>query len=333
MIVLGFVFAAVSGYLVGIIGVSSNPTSGLTVSVLIIVAFVMVLLGLQGGSGISAVLIVAAFTCVSVSVAGEMMQDLKAGHILGCTPWRMQLGDVFGVTAAALAMFFVLSVLHLGNIKQVVAGKMADLSAAGVTEVAYDGRHQAIPAGTYTLDEIKAMIPEKQNEILKAGAGFGGEKIAAPQAGLMAVVAKGIFERRTEWILILVGLGMGLGFILMQVRSPMLIAVGMYLPIDTSFAIFLGGIFKALVEKRMEAKKIGGEAKERVTNTGTLLASGLIAGEALIGILFATLAFAEVELFTVFKNPSYLLALVGILALGAFLVIRSLGKAPSSPSP
>ena len=100
MIVLGFVFAAVSGYLVGIIGVSSNPTSGLTVSVLIIVAFVMVLMGLKGGSGISAVLIVAAFTCVSVSVAGEMMQDLKAGHILGCTPRRMQIGDIFGVTAA-----------------------------------------------------------------------------------------------------------------------------------------------------------------------------------------------------------------------------------------
>ncbi|MBM3311674.1 MAG: oligopeptide transporter, OPT family, partial [Candidatus Aminicenantes bacterium] len=209
MIVLGFVFAAVSGYLVGVIGVSSNPTSGLTVSVLIIVAFIMVLMGLKGESGISAVLIVAAFTCVSVSVAGEMMQDLKAGHILGCTPWRMQLGDVFGVTAAALAMFFVLSVLHLGNIKQVVGAKMTEMEEAGVTEVVYDGRHQAIPAGTYSLADIKAMIPERQNEVLKAGGGFGGERISAPQAGLMAVVAKGIFDRKTEWILILVGMFMG----------------------------------------------------------------------------------------------------------------------------
>jgi putative OPT family oligopeptide transporter len=325
MLILGFVFAAVSGYLVGIIGVSSNPTSGLTVSVLIIVAFIMVLLGLEGGSGISAVLIVAAFTCVSVSVAGEMMQDLKAGHILGCTPWRMQVGDVFGVTAASLAMFFVLSVLHLGNIKQVVGGKLDEIEAAGITEVVYDGSHKAIPAGTYTVAEIKAMIPEKQNEILKTNAGFGGEKISAPQAGLMAVVAKGILERKTEWILILVGMLMGLGFILMQVRSPMLIAVGMYLPIDTSFAIFVGGIFKSIVEKRMEAKKIAGEDKERITNTGTLMASGLIAGEALIGILFATLAFAEIELFQVFKNPSYLLGLIGLSAIGAFLAVRALG--------
>jgi len=327
MIILGFVFAAVSGYLVGVIGVSSNPTSGLTVSVLIIVAFVMVLLGLKGGSGISAVLIVAAFTCVSVSVAGEMMQDLKAGHILGCTPWRMQLGDVFGVTAGALVMFFVLSVLHLGNIKQVVAVKLDELQTAGVTEVTYDGRHQAIPAGTYSLADIKGMIPEKQNEILKTNGGFGGEKIAAPQASLMAVVAKGILERKTEWILILAGMFMGLAFILMQVRSPMLIAVGMYLPIDTSFAIFLGGVFKAILEKRMETKKIGGEDKDRVINTGTLLSSGLITGEALIGILFAALAFAEVEIFQVFKNPSYLLGLAGLAILGSFLVVRALSAA------
>ncbi|MGB7297253.1 MAG: OPT/YSL family transporter, partial [Candidatus Aminicenantales bacterium] len=327
MVVLGFVFAAVSGYLVGIIGVSSNPTSGLTVSVLIIVAFIMVLMGLKGPSGMSAVLIVAAFTCVSVSVAGEMMQDLKAGHILGGTPWRMQLGDVFGVTAASLVMFFVLSVLHLGNIKQTVTAKIGELETTGITEVVYDGIHEKIPAGTYGLDEIKAMMPEWQNEILKTNAGFGGEKIPAPQASLMAVVAKGIFERRTEWILILTGLFMGLAFILMQVRSPMLIAVGMYLPIETSFAIFVGGLFKGFLERRVETKKIESEVKERVINTGTLLASGLIAGEALVGILFATLAFAEIEFFKAFDQPSYWLGLIGLLAIGAFLVIRAIGAA------
>ncbi len=326
MIILGFVFAAVSGYLVGIIGVSSNPTSGLTVSVLIIVAFIMVLMGLQGASGISAVLIVAAFTCVSVSVAGEMMQDLKAGHILGCTPWRMQLGDIFGVTAAALVMFFVLSVLHLGNIKQAVFARLAELEAAGVTEVSYDGRHKAVPAGLYRLEEIKSLLPEQQNEILRTNAGFGGEKIPAPQASLMAAVANGIFERRTEWILILAGMFMGFAFILMQVRSPMLIAVGMYLPIDTSFAIFLGGVFKSILEKRTEKKKLGKVEKEQVTNVGTLLASGLIAGEAIIGILFATLAFAEVELPAIFIRPSYMLSLGGIIGLGIFLVSRSMRK-------
>jgi len=252
------------------------------------------------------------------------MQDLKAGHILGGTPWRMQLGDVFGIASAALIMFLVLSVLHLGNIKQTVRAKLVDLEAAGIAEVAYDGSHPAIEAGTYSLDEIRAMIPERQNEVLKANAGFGGEKIPAPQASLMAVVAKGIFERKTEWILILAGAFMGLAFILMQVRSPMLIAVGMYLPIDTSFAIFLGGAFKYLLERRMEKGRIEGEAREKAVNTGTLAASGLIAGEALVGIVFAALAFFEVGLFEVFKRPPYWLGLIGILALGWFLVARSI---------
>ncbi len=332
MMTLGFVFAAVSGYLVGVIGVSSNPTSGLTVSVLIIVAFIMVLMGLKGTSGVSAVLLVAAFTCVSVSVAGEMMQDLKAGHILGGTPWRMQLGDMLGVLTASLVMFFVLSVLHLGNIKQTVAGKLGELAAAGVTEVTYDGRHPALAAGTYRLEDIKAMIPERQNEILQANAGFGGEKIPAPQASLMAAVARGIFERRMEWILILTGAFLGLALILMQVRSPMLIAVGMYLPIETSFAIFAGGVFKSIVENRLAAKRIEGEDRERVTNSGTLLASGLIAGEALIGIIFAAVAFAEIELPRLFRAPSYALGLAGLLVLGVFLVVRSLGAARRRPA-
>jgi len=324
MVILGFVFAAVSGYLVGIIGVSSNPTSGLTVSVLIIVAFVMVALGLSGTSGISAVLIVAAFTCVSVSVAGEMMQDLKAGHILGCTPKKMQIGDIFGVVAAASVMFLILTILHIGDIKEKTAAKLDEMATAGITEVVYEGGRGGLESKTYRLDEIKALSPEAQNEILKANAGFGGEKIAAPQASLMAVVAKGIFERKTEWILIVVGMFLGLALILMQVKSPMLIAVGMYLPIDTSFAIFLGGVFKSILEKRLEARKASPEDKDRVSNIGTLLGSGLIAGEALIGILFAALAFAEIKMFEVIEKPSYLLGLVGILAIGAFLVFRAL---------
>jgi len=233
---------------------------------------------------------------------------------------------VFGIASAALIMFLVLSVLHLGNIKQTVRAKLADMEAAGITEVAYDGSHPAIEAGTYSLEEIRAMIPERQNEVLKANAGFGGEKIPAPQASLMAVVAKGIFERKTEWILILAGAFMGLAFILMQVRSPMLIAVGMYLPIDTSFAIFLGGAFKHFLERRMEKRQLGAEDREKAGNTGTLFSSGLIAGEALIGIVFAALAFFEVGLFEVFKRPPYWLGLIGILALGAFLVMRSMGS-------
>lgn len=321
MLVLGFVFAAVSGYLVGIIGVSSNPTSGLTVTVLIAVAFLMLLFGLSGASGIAAVLGVAAFTCVSVSVAGEMMQDLKAGHILGCTPWRMQLGDIFGVIAAASVMFLVLSVLHLGDIKGAVADKLAGLEKAGTTSVVYEGTDPELARRAYSLDEVRALAPELQNELLRANAGFGGSKIAAPQASLMAVVSRSIMERKTEWILILSGVFMGLAFILMQVKSPMLVSVGMYLPIETSFAIFVGGLFKGWLEGHAEKKKWAAEQKQRADNAGTLIASGLIAGEAFVGILFAALAFAEVEVAGLFETPSYLPSLLSMAALGTVLVL------------
>ncbi len=317
MLVLGFVFAAVSGYLVGIIGVSNNPTSGLTVSVLIVVAFLMLALGMSGEPAVAAVLGVAAFTCTSVSVAGEMMQDLKAGHILGCTPWKMQVGDMLSVTAASLVMFLVLSLLHLGDLKRAVGEELERLQEAGTTTVVYKGNESTMKGKTFTLDEVRALTPEQQNDVLGTQAGFGGEKLPAPQASLMAVVTRGIVESKAELILILTGVFFGLALILMQVKSPMLISVGMYLPIDTTFAIFAGGLMKGALERLLAARKVEGAAKDRIDNIGVLLASGLIAGEALLGLLFAGLAFAEVDIPHLFAQPSYLLSLVaiGILAL------------------
>jgi len=288
----------------------------------------MVVLGLEGATGIAAVLGVAAFTCVSVSVAGEMMQDLKAGHILGCTPWRMQAGDILGVIAASLAMFLVLAVLHLGDIKSAVAGRLGELERSGVASVEYTGGSAALERRAYALAEVRALEPERQNELLQTNAGFGGARIAAPQASLMAVVSHSIMERKTEWILILFGMFLGLAFILMQVKSPMLVAVGMYLPIETSFAIFLGGVFKGMLDRAAERQGWDKERKERADNTGTLLASGLIAGEAIVGIVFAALAFGDVALPQVFARPAYLASLVALAILGAILV-----GVPRRPAP
>ena len=97
MTIVGFFFAAVSGNLVGMIGSSNNPISGLTLSTLIVAALLMVVVGATGTSGVAAVLGVAAVVCVSSAVAGEMLQDLKVGHILGGTPWKMQVGDIIGI--------------------------------------------------------------------------------------------------------------------------------------------------------------------------------------------------------------------------------------------
>ena len=245
MIIAGFFFSAVSGNLVGLIGSSNNPISGLTISTLIVAALLMVALGVHGLPGIAAVLGVAAVICVAAAVAGEMLQDLKVGHILGGTPWKMQIGDMFGVMLAASVMFFPLLILHEGDIKM-------------------------------------------------GGTGLGGQTYSAPQASLMAILATGIVGGDMAWPLIIVGILMAVGFILVKVKSPMLVCVGMYLPLETSFAIFIGGLIKGLLEKFAARRKFNDAQKARMDNNGVLLASGLIAGEALIGLLFALFAVIDI---------------------------------------
>jgi len=286
MIVAGFFFAAVSGYLVGIIGSSNNPISGLTLSTLVIAALLMVALGMKGVQGVAAVLGVAAVVCVAAAVAGEMLQDLKAGHILGGTPWKMQVGDLIGILIAAAVMFIPLLILHEGNIK----------------------------AG---------------------GTGFGGDQLPAPQASLMAILSKGIVAGDMEWILIFTGMLMGVGFIMMNVKSPMLVSVGMYLPLGTTFAIFVGGLIKGVVERINEKKKFNTGQKSRVENNGVLIAAGLIAGEALIGLLFAGFAFFEIQIADLSSPFSITLSAV-VLAIIAFMLIKipvgNAGK-PDDPLP
>lgn len=286
MIIAGFFFAAVSGYLVGIIGSSNNPISGLTLSTLVVAAILMVALGMKGMQGVAAVLGVAAVVCVAAAVAGEMLQDLKAGHILGGTPWKMQVGDIIGVVVAASVMFIPLLILHEGDIKM-------------------------------------------------GGTGFGGDALPAPQASLMAILSKGIVAGDMEWILIFTGMLMGVGFILMNVKSPMLVSVGMYLPLGTTFAIFVGGLIKGIVERVNEKKKFNDAQKSRVENNGVLIAAGLIAGEALIGLLFAGLAFFEQPIPPIFAEPSFLVSLVVIGFIGWLLVripVKNAGK-PDDPAP
>ena len=294
MIILAFFFAAVSGYLVGIMGSSNNPISGLTLTALVVTALILVGLGVQGEAGVAAVLGVAAIVCVSAAVAGEMLQDLKAGHILGGTPWRMQVGDIIGVIFAGAVMFVVLAYLHEGDI-------------ASGNNLGYQG-------------------------------GFGSKNLSAPQASLMAILSRGIVEGAMAWPLILAGMLMGTAFILMQVKSPMLVSVGMYLPIETTFAIFVGGIFKGTVDWFTEKRKYNLAQKTRVENTGILLASGMIAGEALMGLVIAILAVVNIfiyDYFVFFQHPSFLISLVIIGIIGFVMIqipLKNAGK-PDQPAP
>lgn len=286
MIVLGFFFAAVSGNLVGMIGSSNNPISGLTLSTLIVASLLMVGIGVSGVSGVAAVLGVAAVVCVSSAVAGEMLQDLKVGHLLGGTPRSMQIGDILGVLVASALLYFPLLVLHEGNIK----------------------------AG---------------------GIGFGDRQLSAPQAGLMASLAQGIVGGSMPWPLVVVGIFMGLSLIMVQVRSPMLFAVGMYLPLETTFAIFVGGVIRWITDSLRDRRGFNEAQKARIENAGVLTASGLIAGEALAGLLVATFRFFEWPLPTVFASPSILAGLIVMLGLGVLMVKTPLANAgrPDEPAP
>jgi len=294
MVIAGFFFAAVSGYLVGLIGSSNNPISGLTISTLLIAAVLMVILGTKGEAGVPAVLGVAAVVCVAAAVAGEMLQDLKVGHIIGGTPWKMQFGDILGIILAAAVMFFPLLVLHQGDIQE-------------------NGN------GTYTPGVT----------------GLGGKEYPAPQASLMAILSQGILGGSMEWGLIIVGILMAIGFILVKVKSPMLVCVGMYLPLETSFAIFIGGLIKGILDKVVEKKKFNEAQQARVGNTGVLLAAGLIAGEALIGLLFALFAVLEWKIPTLFDNPTFFISLLVFLVVGWILVrtpVKNAGS-PDEPAP
>ncbi len=296
MLIAGFFFAAVSGNLVGMIGSSNNPISGLTLATTVVAALTMVIVGVTGISGVAAVLGVAAVVCVSSAVAGEMLQDLKVGHILGGTPSKMQLGDIIGVILAGLVMFFPLYVLHNSDL---------------------------------------ASNP--------ANGGFGGPRLPAPQAGLMAALSQGIVGGEMAWPLVLVGIAMGISLIMVRVKSPMLFSVGMYLPLETTFAIFIGGLIRGLVEKRVAKRGFNDAQKARVENAGILSASGLIAGEALMGLFIATVVFIRdrasgiPEFWTVpgFGGIASWLALPVFAVLILYLVKVPLSKAgrPDEPAP
>jgi uncharacterized oligopeptide transporter (OPT) family protein len=153
----------------------------------------------------------------------------------------------------------------------------------------------------------------------------------------MATLAMGIVGGDMPWPLVVVGIFFGIAMIMMQVRSPMLVAVGMYLPFETTFAIFLGGVFRSIGDSVAKRRGFNNAQRARVENAGVLTASGLIAGEAVLGLLWAGLQFAPAWARPqIFNNPSYLvggmIVLVGLAALMIFLPLTSAGD-PNEPAP
>ena len=285
MVVLGFLFAAVAGYLVGLLGSSNNPISGLTLSTLLIAAILMVGMGVTGSAGILGVLGVAGVVCCAAGVAGDMLQDLKVGHILGGTPWKMEMAEIIGVVVAALVLIVPMMV----------------------------------------MDRVYVI---------------GSAELPAPQAGLMALMANGIVGGDMAWPLVITGMFLAFGLILINSPSPMLIAVGMYLPFESTSAIFVGGLMAWMLSRALAARNADEATVTRATNTGVLLSSGFIAGEALMAVLLAFVVFGGSTLFGIvqvlpsFGQSALLGALVFVLLYYMLVILpQKAGRGDISSGP
>lgn len=249
MIITGFVFSAVGAYMAGIVGSSNNPISGVTIATVLVAALLLLaLMGSGAKSGPAAAIIVGGVISCAAAISCDNMQDLKAGYVLGSTPWKMQTMEMVGTFAAALVLSPVLMLLF-----------------------------KAYGFAGHSSAKASALI--------------------APQANLMSSVSKGVFEGKLPWNLVVVGVAVGIMVILFDIwlekrkssfRTPVLaVALGFYLPFEVSVPIFAGGIIHQIILTRHHRKNIAVEAKDVSMRHGLLLASGLITGEALMGIILA----------------------------------------------
>ncbi|HET6782620.1 MAG TPA: oligopeptide transporter, OPT family, partial [Pseudoxanthomonas sp.] len=249
MIVAGFLFVSVSAYLAGLVGSSNNPVSGITIATILFASVVLVfLLGRNSPIGAVAAIMIGAVVCCAAAVGGDNLQDLKAGYIVGATPWKQQLMLAIGAFSCALIMAPVLNLL----------------------------------AAAYG---IGAPTPEHPNSL------------SAPQATLMASVAKGMFGGKLPWGMIAIGAGIGALIIALdewlksrgaKFRVPVLAAaIGIYLPLELMVPIFLGGLLSHFVQRKHKVNDNDEEEKDRIHRPGTLFSAGLITGEALMGIAIA----------------------------------------------
>jgi putative OPT family oligopeptide transporter len=226
--VFAFFFVTVSSRIVGLVGVTSNPTSGMTIATLLGTSTIFLLMGWTDDFGKATALMVGTVVCIAASIAGDTSQDLKTGYLLGATPKIQQLGELAGVITSA---GFVCLVVMLLN------------------------------------DNVEG--------------GLGGEELPAPQSVLMKLVVDGVLQQNLPWPLI--GIGAGLVLVTSLFRVPVLaFAVGVYLPLSTMGAVFLGGLVRFLVTRR-----VSDDESNRRREQGVLFGSGLVGGGGLAGVLLA----------------------------------------------
>lgn len=279
--VFGFFFATVSSRLVGEIGVSSNPTSGMTIATLMATCLVFLAVGWTGGAYAAVALSVGAVVCICASNAGNVAQSLKTGFLLGCTPKKQEIGYALGaLSSIAVVGFTVLAV----NKAYTTYEPAASLPPAAVVERTVVRGEQTFDVYADAASGGRFHVNRQDGSVRREQPGIGSDKLPAPQARLMATVIDGVLAKKLPWALILMGIALTLTVELCGVRG-LPFAVGVYLPLSTSAPIFFGGLVRWLVDRRAGKGKAQDES-----GPGMLYASGLIAGGAVAGLLLAAAA-------------------------------------------
>jgi putative OPT family oligopeptide transporter len=329
IIVFGFFFSVVSSRITGELGSSSNPVSGMAIATLMGVCLIFILLGWTGHAYTAAALSIGAVVCIAASNAGTTSQDLKTSFLVGGTPWRQQVALIVGVVTSVVVIGWTLQFVN-SSYRSVEPADYAVVVApdagAGTRTgpdgspytVARVGGRGDIPDGAYLVDpagKVRYRIQE----------GIGSEKAPAPQATLMSLVTKGILTQQLPWGLVLLGVFTS---ILMEIIGvpALAFAVGMYLPLESTTPVFLGGLARKMVDRRR------GSDTESDAGPGVLFSSGLVAGGSIMGLVSVGLASPGLEAVAAaigFGNTA-LPSLIGFLAflVVAYLIYRTALKAP-----
>ncbi|MGH7702158.1 MAG: OPT family oligopeptide transporter, partial [Gemmatimonadales bacterium] len=315
IVIFGFFFVTVSSRITGEIGTSANPISGMTIAALIGTTVIFLLIGWTGIDHRVGAISIAAVIAVAAGNAGATSQDLKTGFLVGATPKRQQIGILIGAVTSALAIGWTLTLLnntytnivpesYPGVTLDAAAPTAADRTFTALGEkLHHDGKDwdvvrvnvptQGVQSGKYLIDpttrEIGYLVDPGIGGRIRELNGKPITKLDSPKATIMALVTDGILTQKLPWTLVLLGVFITLGIELMGLQS-LPVAVGVYLPISTSSAMFAGGLVRWLVERRKQGDP--GNTADVDSGPGVLFASGLIAGGAIAGIAVAGVAAA-----------------------------------------
>jgi putative OPT family oligopeptide transporter len=303
--VFGFFFATVSARLVGEIGVSSNPTSGMTIATLMATCLIFLAIGWTGGAYAAIALSIGAVVCICASNAGNVGQSLKTGFFLGCTPRKQEIGYTIGALTSILAVGFTLIAVHQWTYRAEEARPQMQVQVPAQARLVDEYNYRGTDYDVFQVREVTGDL-QIGNYLADPGTGqithtldggIGSELLPAPQARLMATVIDGMLNQQLPWALIFIGIMITVVLELGRVRG-LPFAVGVYLPLYTSAPIFLGGLVRWLVERRQKKKEVLDKAQaiaEEESGPGMLASSGLIAGGALAGLGIAALTGFELE--------------------------------------